>query len=517
MSSADFEVNTGAEEAEAREPEGEQRRAWWLATRRRRPEWQALSATGAATFAGRPRAHYAAARPGDPVLLYVSRPDHAIRAVGVVSASWPDGGGAESAEGEEGAGRCIEVQMAFELPSPLGWRDITAREELAGAEPVRQRSSGTLFALTQEEYGTLRAMIEERNPEIAAAFEGLESTEPVAVGGTESPGDLAAAVERSRVVRESPGEYTARDEVGGMASFGVPPVRSIAELQVMTGLRAETLEEARDLLEDTGQIILSGPPGTGKTWLARGLASLAAGDPARVQVVQFHPSTAYEDFIEGLKPRLDATGNVTYAVMPGTFVRLCEDARRDPDHHYVMLIDEINRAPLSRVFGELLYALEYRGPQGAVELAVSGGMGTAPQPFYVPENVLVIGTMNSADRSIAMVDYALRRRFRFVELEPDAGILDRWLAAHGASGQARRVVLDLFGAVNRRLTESLDADHRLGHSYFMLDPLNGAALDRLWRTAIRPLIGEYFVPPSGEVEEYAALFAEAGAGLPVDA
>ncbi|HET9495667.1 MAG TPA: AAA family ATPase [Chloroflexia bacterium] len=508
MSSATTEENTGQQEAEAEAPEPEQRRAWWLATRRRRSEWQALSATGAATFAGRPRAHYAAARPGDPVLLYVSRPDHAIRAVGVVSASLP---GDVAAEGEGGDGRCIEVQMAFELPSPLGWRDIAAQEGLAGAEPVRQRSSGTLFALTPEEYAALRGMIEARNPELAAAFDALDSTETAPTGGKEAV--EAREVERPRTVRERPAEYAAGD--GGSApSYGVPPVRSIAELQALTGLRAETLEEARDLLEDTGQIILSGPPGTGKTWLARGLASLAAGDPARVQVVQFHPSTAYEDFIEGLKPRLDATGNVTYAVMPGTFVRLCEAARRDPDHHYVLLVDEINRAPLSRVFGELLYALEYRGPQGAVELAVSGGMGTAPRPFYVPENVLVIGTMNSADRSIAMVDYALRRRFRFVELEPDAGILDRWLAAHGASAKARQVVLDLFGAVNRRLAESLDPDHRLGHSYFMLDPLTGAALDRLWRTAIRPLIAEYFVPPSGEVEEYAELFAEAADALP---
>jgi hypothetical protein len=511
MSSASTEQNTGLDEAGESEAEApEQRRAWWLATRRRRSEWQSLSATGAATFAGRPRAHYAAARPGDPVLLYVSRPDHAIRAVGVVSASLPAGG---AAEGEEaGEGRCIEVQLAFELPSPLGWREIAAQDTLAGAEPVRQRSSGTLFALTAEEYAALREMIEERNPEVAAAFEALDSTD-AATSIEETEGRGEGEAEMPRAVRERPAEYSPRGE-GSAPVYGVPPVSSIAELQALTGLPVETLEEARDLLEDTGQIILSGPPGTGKTWLARGLASLAAGNPARVQVVQFHPSTAYEDFIEGLKPRLDATGNVTYAVMPGTFVRLCEAARRDPDHHYVLLVDEINRAPLSRVFGELLYALEYRGPQGAVELAVSGGMGTAPQPFYVPENVLVIGTMNSADRSIAMVDYALRRRFRFVELEPDAGILDRWLAAHGASAKARRLVLDLFGTVNRRLAESLDPDHRLGHSYFMLDPLNGTALDRLWRTAIRPLIAEYFVPPSGEIEEYAALFAEAAAALP---
>lgn len=508
MSSEAAEENTGQDEAAgAQEPE--QRRAWWLATRRRRSEWQSLAATGAATFAGRPRAHYAAAQPGDPVLMYVSRPDHAIRAVGVVSASMPD---SAATEGEDSEGRCIEVQLAFELPNPLGWRDIAAQEGLAEAEPVRQRSSGTLFALTTEEYATLREMVEARNPELASAFDGLDSTQLTTTGGAESRDVEAGEAQQPRVVRERPAEYAPRAKGGTV--YGVPALRSIAELQTLTGLRAETLEEARDLLEDSGQIILSGPPGTGKTWLARGLASLAAGDPARVQVVQFHPSTAYEDFIEGLKPRLDATGNVTYAVMPGTFVRLCEAARRDPDRHYVMLVDEINRAPLSRVFGELLYALEYRGPEGAVELAVSGGMGTAPQPFYVPENVLVIGTMNSADRSIAMVDYALRRRFRFIELEPDAGILDRWLAAHGASAKARRVVLDLFGAVNTRLTESLDPDHRLGHSYFMLDPLNGAALDRLWRTAIRPLVAEYFIPPSGEVEEYAALFAGAAAELP---
>jgi 5-methylcytosine-specific restriction protein B len=229
--------------------------------------------------------------------------------------------------------------------------------------------------------------------------------------------------------------------------------------------------------------------------------------------MQFHPATTYEDFIEGLKPQVDEWGRVTYAVLPGLFVRLCIQARRDPSNLYVLVIDEINRAPLARVFGELLYALEYRGPQGAVELSVSAGTGTSTEPFYVPRNLLIIGTMNSADRSLALVDYALRRRFRFIELEPDTGVLDRWLRERGNGAGMRRVVLDLFGEVNKRLGEALDPDHRLGHTYFMLDPLTGANLDRLWRTSIKPLLSEYFVPPGGEVEEYRTLFAEAAQEL----
>jgi 5-methylcytosine-specific restriction protein B len=496
------------------------RQAWWLATKRRRAEWQELSAAGLASFSGRPRPNFESAQPGDPVLLYVATPDKAIRAVGVITHAAGSRPPAEPADGDtppapsgNGAGRDlhIEVQFAFEVPNPLGWHDILATEALEAAEPVRLRSSGTLFYLTPAEYRTLEALIVARNPELAPAFAALDSgllpRLPLEVD--HSPGGGGAGL---RVRETAPPYAVPEPSVPPPAPPPLPAVHTVEQLAALTLLPPAVLEEMAEVLDEAGQIILSGPPGTGKTWVARGLAALVAGDPARVEVVQFHPATTYEDFIEGLKPRVDAWGHVTYAVLPGLFLRLCARARNDPDAIYVLIIDEINRAPLSRVFGELLYALEYRGPSGAVELT-TGGAGGPPQRFYVPDNVRIIGTMNSADRSIALVDYALRRRFRFLELEPDPQVLDTWLAAHGVDATARAVILDLFRRLNTRLSEALDPDHRLGHTYFMRSPMTAAGLDRLWRTAIRPLLAEYFVPPTGEIEEYTELVARAAREL----
>lgn len=190
------------------------------------------------------------------------------------------------------------------------------------------------------------------------------------------------------------------------------------------------LRELRDLLWDERQLVFYGPPGTGKTFLALRLAEYLGGGPEQVKLVQFHPSYAYEDFFEGFRPREDPdTREVAFRLTAGPLRELADLASREGNRHipHFLIIDELNRANLAKVFGELYFLLEYRNR--SVRLTYSG------DDFALPPNLFVIGTMNTADRSIALVDAAMRRRFAFVELsprtEPTSGLLRRWLAGQG--------------------------------------------------------------------------------------
>ena len=197
--------------------------------------------------------------------------------------------------------------------------------------------------------------------------------------------------------------------------------------------------------------------------------------------MQFHPSYAYEDFIQGLKPDLEET-ELRYALSKGPFLQLCEAAEQDPDRFYVLLIDEINRGDPARIFGELLYALEYRGQ--AVDLPLGSQL-------TVPLNLVIVGTMNSVDRSVALVDYALRRRFGFIRVEPDPEVI---LGIRG-SDRLGPVAAELLRGFNQWITSRLDSEHTLGHSYFLNPaiPLTDAdALERVWDLDVRPLLEEYF-------------------------
>jgi hypothetical protein len=242
-------------------------------------------------------------------------------------------------------------------------------------------------------------------------------------------------------------------------------------------------------LERKGQAILYGPPGTGKTFAARALARhLVAGGYGRVELVQFHPAYAYEDFVEGIRPE-SRDGRLSYEVRPGLLRQFCDEARQWPDSTFVLIIDEINRANLSRVLGELMYLLEYRDQQ--VRLAVSG------DSFSIPANVRLIGTMNTADRSIALVDHALRRRFAFVRLQPEWGIVERFFAAHELAG----VDLTKLKEIVERLNGEIEPDYRVGITFFLRDRL-GEQLESIWRLEIEPYLEEYFFDRPDRVDAF---------------
>lgn len=242
-------------------------------------------------------------------------------------------------------------------------------------------------------------------------------------------------------------------------------------------------------------LIFYGPPGTGKTYLASQAAIALTGDTepgedSHWQIVQFHPSYAYEDFIQGLRPDLEQP-ELRYKLSKGPFLQICERASEEPDEFFVLLIDEINRGDPARIFGELLYGLEYRGQSVGLS---SGG------ELSVPQNLIVLGTMNSVDRSVALVDYALRRRFAFVRVGPDPDVI-RAVRGENPLGSVAAEVLESF---NRWITGRLGREHVLGHSIF-LNPaiaLNDAAsLETVWDLDVAPLLEEYFFGEPGALAE----------------
>lgn len=240
-----------------------------------------------------------------------------------------------------------------------------------------------------------------------------------------------------------------------------------------------------DALHRRGQIILYGPPGTGKTYVAKALTKALTGKAEAARRIQFHPSYTYEDFFAGYRPR-EKNGQLVFELTKGPLSRISEDARRDPDITHVLMIDEINRANLSKVFGELYYLLEYR--DDPIDLLYAGSGIDGGDTFTLPPNVVIIGTMNTADRSIALLDSAMRRRFSFFELHPDvppvAGILERWTAAHPQAID----VPALFAELNSRIR---DREDRIGPSHLMRrEVLSRSALEAIWTENLMPLLEE---------------------------
>lgn len=245
-------------------------------------------------------------------------------------------------------------------------------------------------------------------------------------------------------------------------------------------------------------VILQGPPGVGKTFVARRLAYLLMGerDQQRVGMVQFHQSYSYEDFVQGYRPN----GN-GFRRKDGIFYSFCQQAQQQPDKKHVFIIDEINRANLSKVFGEVMMLIEHdkRGDNWAIPLTYSENN---EERFYIPANIYIIGLMNTADRSLAVVDYALRRRFSFIDIEPgfDTPQFRTFLLDNKAQPSFVDSLCLKMTQLNEKITKESDIlgkGFRIGHSYFCTGLDDDTLPDMEWfstivHSDIAPLLEEYW-------------------------
>ena len=251
-------------------------------------------------------------------------------------------------------------------------------------------------------------------------------------------------------------------------------------------LPVEFLEEINTLLEDKKQVIFQGPPGTGKTYVARKLAEHITGSKDRVTLVQFHPSYDYVDFVQGYRPALMENGQPGFKLQDGPLLRAAKNAADDKSGaKHFLIIDEINRGNLAKVFGELYFLLEYRNKKIRLQYHSEDD-----KPFALPENLYIIGTMNTADRSIALVDLALRRRFYFVEFHPDKDpvkdVLRKYLEKNPPA-----VDWDVAGLVDQANVLLSNEPHAaIGPSHFMKENLDEDRVKRIWKYGVLPYIEE---------------------------
>ena len=277
------------------------------------------------------------------------------------------------------------------------------------------------------------------------------------------------------------------------------------------------LERILRRLREKKNLILQGPPGTGKTWLAKCLGMALVGQVVQepqMRSVQFHPNLSYEDFVRGWRP----SSNGGLVLHEGLFMQMVKAALENPGQTHVLVIEEINRGNPAQIFGELLTLLEAgkRTPRDAMQLSYPDPDGTH-RPVYVPENMAIIGTMNIADRSLALVDMAFRRRFAFINLEPSLGETWReWVVNH--------LQMDLAAATNielrlNQLNVVIAADSRLGkafqigHSYVTPTQSLEGRSSRDWfaevvASELKPLLEEYWFDAPEEAERQAASLLE---------
>ena len=309
------------------------------------------------------------------------------------------------------------------------------------------------------------------------------------IKGFSGAGDTEGVFRR---VAEYATTFELLDRMSGLPP--VPPNGGIPDLQTLADellIDSDFLHRVRDLLKDKRQVIFQGPPGTGKTYAARKLAMCLAGSEQRVRLVQFHPSYAYEDFVQGFRPILD-DGQPGFKRRKGPLLTMAKRARKDREAKHFLIIDEINRGNLAKVFGELYFLLEYRDQPMQLQYS--------DKSFKLPDNLHIIGTMNTADRSIALVDSALRRRFHFVEFHPDKppiqGLLKRWLRKNAPQ---MAWIADVVDRANEKLH---DRQAAIGPSYFMTSDLDDRKVNLIWEHNVLPYIEERLYGEHDRLSEF---------------
>ncbi len=258
---------------------------------------------------------------------------------------------------------------------------------------------------------------------------------------------------------------------------------SLGDLVKDTGIDEKVISNWINIINRKKQIVFYGPPGTGKTFIAQKLAKYLTNQNGYKEIIQFHPAYAYEDFIEGIRPILRPDGRWYYEMRKGRLLTFCGEAKKRAGLS-ILIIDEINRANLSRVFGELMYLMEYRNES----ISLAGG-----SQFSIPDNVRIIGTMNTADRSIALVDHALRRRFAFIKLYPDYELLKNF---HNQTSFNTDGLINTIENINK---EIMDSNYSIGISFFLRTDI-AETIEDIWKMEIEPYLEEFFFDDQRRVD-----------------
>ena len=380
--------------------------------------------------------YFEMAKPGDILIGYISTPIKEITSICRIT---------KELHQFSNEGLRIEFEKVEQLSNPVSFGELQKIPGLKNCEPIIN-NQGSLFAVTPDEFEIIREIIDDKNliaPTLIKSYSKAEALK-----------DLF-----------------------------------IAE---------QDYNEILDVIFYKKNIILQGPPGVGKTFIAKRIAFSILGkiDESKIEMIQFHQSYSYEDFIQGFRPNEDGK----FDIVNGIFYDFCRKALRDSSNKYFFIIDEINRGNLSKIFGELMMLIEHdkRGSNFSIPLTYSR---SNDERFFIPENLHIIGTMNTADRSLALVDYALRRRFSFIALKP---LFDdkfkKYLHDQNVDDAIIIKIIDRVSEINKTISndkKNLGGGFQIGHSFFCTYPLFNKIDSVEWykkviKTEIAPLLREYW-------------------------